>query len=142
MRLSLSAMTSRGLVSQVVPLASPGHYSTDARADADEMISIEIADYTGPDQAFGFYHLQHLELDVQTYTLQPEQNSSTLPESVSESTSTRILDLPNTLLKYEWNSLVFDDALPSRLLRYMVSSNSLPSTTRPATDSAPARLAW
>ena len=102
--------------------------------DHEELIaSIEIADYTGPELRNGICTLNDVELDVQAYVLHPEnevshqQRRSIRQSSQDEAPSSRTLALPNVALHDEWNSLVFDDALPARLLRYLVRMVTLMS---------------
>ncbi|KAK4541584.1 hypothetical protein LTR36_007881 [Oleoguttula mirabilis] len=85
---------------------------------------IEVVDYTGPPTVDGdCYHVRGIALDVQTYTLKAENERdprrSISQADDSELAQARVLQLPSIALKDEWNSLVFDDALPARLLRYM-----------------------
>ena len=90
---------------------------------AKQVNSVEIADYTGPRSATGWYDLARADLDVQTYSLRAGSDSGarrTVKESGEEAQSARILALPNVALQREWSSLVFDDGLPSRILRYLV----------------------
>lgn len=82
--------------------------------------SIEIADFTGPHEPTGYYSLIDIALDVQTYVLLPEDDTGTRRRVKQDSETSRIVALPNASLHEEWNSLVFDDGLPSRLLRYLV----------------------
>lgn len=89
---------------------------------------VEIADYTGPPAKLGhnYYDLQSVSLDIQTYVLKqetphnPRRTIDQTSTSSSEPQQTRILPLPNTAIKHDWNTLVYDDALPARLLRYLV----------------------
>jgi len=95
---------------------------------ADSLIhGIEIAAYSGPENRNGFYEIETLHLDVQTYKLcsgsRRTINQLDEPDSIHE----RVLELPNILLHEAWNSLVFDDALPARLLRYLVRMTDLMS---------------
>nr|POE63167.1 pachytene checkpoint protein 2 like [Quercus suber] len=99
-----------------------------------EVSAIEITDYTGPKNTSGFYRLPELELDIQMYTLHAEQDNTDAchtPEqdSDSELPAFRTFKLPNVILNDAWNSLVYDDALPSRLLRYMVWSYTQPAAS-------------
>lgn len=88
------------------------------------MDCVEVADYTGPPTALGnYYAIGSVALDIQTYTLKAESefdSRRTISQAgEGEFPQARVLLLPNAVLKGEWNSLVFDDALPARLLRYM-----------------------
>lgn len=51
-----------------------------------------------------------ISIDPRRSIAQPSDNE--LPQA-------RVLALPSIALKSEWNSLVFDDGLPARLLRYL-----------------------
>jgi len=86
--------------------------------------SIVVADYTGPPEPTGHYSLAGTALDVQTYVLRSEDDKgdrrSIKRDSDNEGTQARIIALPNVALNDDWDSLVFDDGLPSRLLRYLV----------------------
>jgi len=92
---------------------------------------VEIADYTGPENKTGYYDLRHVELDVQAYVLVTEDDtdpSRTIEQGEADDLpKARILQLPNAALNEEWSSLVFDDALPARLLRYLVRMLSMMS---------------
>ncbi|KAI7546126.1 hypothetical protein KC331_g5809 [Hortaea werneckii] len=87
---------------------------------------VEIADYTGPPTSFGhdYHDIKSIDLDIQTYALKVEQESRSrraFDVTVDDDgQKARILSLPNVALKDAWNSLVFDDRLPSLLLRYLV----------------------
>jgi len=86
--------------------------------------SIVVADYTGPSEPTGYYSLAGTALDVQTYVLRSEDDKgdrrSIKRDGDNEGTQARIMALPNVVLNDDWDSLVFDDGLPSRLLRYLV----------------------
>ncbi|KAF2764477.1 P-loop containing nucleoside triphosphate hydrolase protein [Teratosphaeria nubilosa] len=89
---------------------------------------VEVADYTGPPDDFGYYRLDKTALDVQTYTLKPEHEPDPrrrIAQEFEESSQARIMPLPSIALKDEWDSLVFDDALPARLLRYLARMVSM-----------------
>lgn len=69
---------------------------------------------------------------MKAYVLHPESVPNASRRSIKqagndESPQSRILTLPNAVLHEEWNSLVFDDALPARLLRYLVRMVTLMS---------------
>lgn len=92
------------------------------------MKTIDVTDYTGPAAASGFYRLTDLELDVQTYTLHSEHDADFMHNAFEEDSELGVpafttIRLPNVALKDAWSSLIFDDALPSRLLRYVVQGN-------------------
>lgn len=84
----------------------------------------EVVDYTGPPNTTGHYDLQTVQLDVQTYILKTESGSeqrrSIHQGDENEMPQARVLALPHAALNEAWNSLVFDDGLPSRLLRYLI----------------------
>jgi hypothetical protein len=86
--------------------------------------SVHVADYTGPHEVTGYYSLAETKLDVQTYVLRSEQDTgerrSIKQNGDGDGTQARIVALPNVVLNEDWDSLVFDDGLPSRLLRYLV----------------------
>ncbi|KAM0701227.1 hypothetical protein Q7P35_011588 [Cladosporium inversicolor] len=92
--------------------------------DSDSILAVHIADYTGPHVATGYYSLADTKLDVQTYVLRSEQDTgkrrNIKRDSEGEDAQARIIGLPNIVLNEDWDSLVFDDGLPSRLLRYLV----------------------
>ncbi|KAL1588332.1 hypothetical protein WHR41_02782 [Cladosporium halotolerans] len=86
--------------------------------------SIDIADFTGPLEPTGYYSLADTVLDCQTYVLHSESDSgirrSIKRDSDPQSARSRVIALPNIALNEDWDSLVFEDGLPSRLLRYLV----------------------
>lgn len=90
----------------------------------EPVVSIDIADYTGPPESTGYYSLTDTVLDCQTYALHSEAETgvrrSIKRDSDPQSARARFIALPNILLNAEWDSLVFEDGLPSRLLRYLV----------------------
>lgn len=91
---------------------------------SESILSVQIADYTGPHEATGYYSLADTKLDVQTYVLRSEQDTSERRNikrgGDGEGAQARIIALPSVVLNDDWDSLVFDDGLPSRLLRYLV----------------------
>jgi hypothetical protein len=86
--------------------------------------SVHVADYTGPHEVTGYYSLAETKLDIQTYVLRSEQDTgerrSIKQDGSGDGTQARVIALPNVALNEDWDSLVFDDGLPSRLLRYLV----------------------
>jgi hypothetical protein len=86
--------------------------------------SIVVADYTGPPEATGYYPIVGTALNVQTYVLRSEDDKgdrrSIKRDGDGEGTQARTIALPNVVLHDDWDSLVFDNGLPSRLLRYLV----------------------
>lgn len=96
---------------------------------SESILSVHIADYTGPHEATGYYSLADTKFDVQTYVLRSEQDTGE-PRNIKrdgdgEASQARILALPNVVLNEDWDSLVFDDGLPSRLLRYLVRMTAM-----------------
>ncbi|KAM0722028.1 hypothetical protein Q7P37_002954 [Cladosporium fusiforme] len=92
--------------------------------NSESIRAIDIADFTGPHEPTGYYSLIDVALDVQTYVLRSEDEAGTRrrvkQDSENVASQTRIMALPNVALNEAWDSLVFDDGLPSRLLRYLV----------------------
>lgn len=90
----------------------------------EHVVSIEIADFTGPPEPTGYYSLADTLLDCQTYALYSEAETgirrSIKRDSDPQSARSRVIALPNIALNEEWDSLVFENGLPSRLLRYLV----------------------
>ena len=87
------------------------------------VLSVHVADFTGPKSETGWYDVALTSLDVQTYSLRTGSEVSerrSIKQPTDEMPQARVLALPNVALKGEWDSLVFDDALPSRILRYLV----------------------
>lgn len=91
---------------------------------SDIVREIHVADYTGPHEVTGYYSLPETKLDVQTYTLHSEFDTGERRiikrDADGDGEQARIVALPNVAFNDEWDSLVFDDGLPSRLLRYLV----------------------
>ena len=72
----------------------------------------------------GCYQLKDTQLDVQAYTLKHDQDAE-MRSGIDqfdndEGIQTRATALPNVKLEGEWESLVFDDALPSQLLHELM----------------------
>ncbi|OQO13144.1 hypothetical protein B0A48_02608 [Cryoendolithus antarcticus] len=86
------------------------------------VVRVQIVDFTGPLQSSNWIDVEDVQLDVQTYHLRrPDDTGGRRCVKQDEhSSQARTLALPNALLTDEWDSLVFDDALPARLLRYLV----------------------
>ena len=82
-----------------------------------------MADYTGPPNTLGYYNTESHQIDLQTYVLKRENDldsrRSISQDADSDVPQARVLALPSVALKDEWDSLVFDDGLPSRLLRIL-----------------------
>ncbi|GAB7332891.1 hypothetical protein MBLNU13_g04606t2 [Cladosporium sp. NU13] len=96
---------------------------------SEGIISVDIADYTGPHEETGYYSVADTKLDVQTYVLCSEQDTgerrNIKRDGDGEVAQARIIALPNVVLNEDWDSLVFDDGLPSRLLRYLVRMTAM-----------------
>lgn len=86
----------------------------------DHVGIVEIAGYTGPGSSTGFYQLQDAQLDVQAYILKDAKSRRNVQQPDDDFREARVLELPNAALHDEWNTLVFEDGLPARLLRYLV----------------------
>lgn len=81
----------------------------------------EISAYTGRQSSTGFYQLNDVQVDVQAYAFKDQDPRRSIQQASGDDTNyARVLALPNSTLHDEWNSLVFDDGLPARLLRYLV----------------------
>lgn len=85
--------------------------------------NIVIADYTGPKKDTEYHRVDEVELDVQSYTLKTDKEPNTRrrisQDGEDDVPQARVLQLPHVALKDEWDSLIYDDALPSQLLRYL-----------------------
>ncbi|KAK0334819.1 hypothetical protein LTR91_024996 [Friedmanniomyces endolithicus] len=85
---------------------------------------VDVADYTGPPNTLGYFDTDSVQLDLQPYIFkaesEPEGRRSIRQDADADMPQARVLALPNVILKDESDSLVFDDGLPSRLLRYLV----------------------
>ena len=85
---------------------------------------ITVVDYTGPKDFEGFHNIDDILLDIQAYSLHPEQKPTkrrTISQADDEADvpKARMLPLPSVALKDEWDSLIYDNALPAQLLRYL-----------------------
>ena len=85
---------------------------------------IDIADYTGPAKTSAYHSLDDVQLDIVTYALKTNEEGRprrriSQSEDQDEVPQARILNLPHVALKNEWDSLIYDEALPSQLLRYL-----------------------
>jgi hypothetical protein len=106
------------------------HVGQDVPADLYTTINkverVMVADYTGPCDLNTYHKLDDsgLHLDVVAYQLKSDRVSSQRRISQSDesdhASQARVLALPHVALDQEWNTLIYDDALPSLLLRYMV----------------------
>jgi len=85
--------------------------------------AVDVIGFTGPRSVTGCYDLASVALDLQIYSLRgvPQRSGKrSLKQHGEEIPQAREIALPNVALKGEWDSLVFDDALPSQILRYLV----------------------
>lgn len=104
-----------------VGVDASGHENTEY---ASLIHRVSIADYTGPDDSTDHHELKKVRLDVVTYSfksneeIRPRRRISQ-QENLDDAQQARILQLPNVALKNEWDSLIYDNALPSQLLRYL-----------------------
>jgi energy-coupling factor transporter ATP-binding protein EcfA2 len=117
----------------VVMRNSGGLSTTDGIMHHDLLNTVEIADYTGPENKTGYYNLQHVSLDIQAYVLTSDNSSDprraiNQDSADSDTPQALILALPHATLNSAWSSLVFDDGLPGRLLRYLLRMLTLMST--------------
>jgi pachytene checkpoint protein 2 len=91
----------------------------------------EVANYTGPADACVLHALADVDLDVKSYMLRPEyrpgDRSRAKHLNEDQTSHVRMLYLPNQSLHEAWTSLVFEDALPGRLLRQLVRTIDLMS---------------
>ncbi|EMC91359.1 hypothetical protein BAUCODRAFT_325315 [Baudoinia panamericana UAMH 10762] len=91
--------------------------------------AIHIADYTGPPKEPAYYELAQVDIDVQIYALhgsaKVDGRRVIVQSTGDEALEPRIIELPHGDLEDEWSSLVFDDALPARLLRYLARMMSM-----------------
>ena len=86
----------------------------------DAVTSFDVADYTGPPHPLGVYTLATTHVDLQTYVLRrhdtiPDRRN--ISQACDDGSQERVFQLPNSSLKDEWDSLVFEQGLPSLLLR-------------------------
>ncbi|SMY25949.1 unnamed protein product [Zymoseptoria tritici ST99CH_1A5] len=97
--------------------------------DSPHIERATAADYTGPTVPGGICRVHETGLDVQTYSLKTTGQKSTSRRKSNHNDAedgqtavnqARILPLPNTELVGEWDSLIYEDALPSKLLRCLV----------------------
>lgn len=88
-----------------------------------------MADYTGPPSTLGYYNTEAHQIDLQTYVLKRESDldgrRSIGQDAEGDVPQARVVALPSVALKDEWDSLVFEDCLPSRLLRILTRMVSM-----------------
>lgn len=96
--------------------------------------SVDIVDFTGPDNVTGYHKLSDAKLDLQAYVLHSDDDDGTgtirrqikqHQDDDDQLPQARVIELPSKALNGAWDSLVFDDSLPSRLLRYMTRMISM-----------------
>lgn len=85
-----------------------------------------MVDYTGPVSVSEVYQISESQLDIQVYSLRsghdtggPRRRISQPGGADDDVPQARVLALPNIALAGEWDSLIYDDRLPARLLRYL-----------------------
>ncbi|EMF10196.1 AAA-domain-containing protein [Sphaerulina musiva SO2202] len=93
-------------------------------AYAEYVERIDIADYTGPSEPAGYHSLDEVQLDIVAYALKTAEEGRPRrrigqPEDPDDFPQARVLPLPHVVLRNEWDSLIYDEALPSQLLRYL-----------------------
>lgn len=93
-------------------------------AYAEYVERIDIADYTGPSEPSGYHSLDEVQLDIVAYALKTAEEGRPRrrigqPEDPDDFPQARVLPLPHVVLRNEWDSLIYDEALPSQLLRYL-----------------------
>lgn len=93
---------------------------------ADLIESCFVADFTGPPSETELHEVEGTQLDIQAYSLRTGQESGGPRRRISQPGAAdddvpqaRVLALPNIALAGDWDSLVYDDGLPSQLLRYL-----------------------
>lgn len=88
--------------------------------------NVQVVDYIGPPGP-SYFQVDNTELDVQAYWLKTDKEARPRrrvgqqqdTSDVDDLPQARILALPHVALKDEWDSLIYDDALPAQLLRYL-----------------------
>ncbi|OJD16549.1 hypothetical protein AJ78_03286 [Emergomyces pasteurianus Ep9510] len=87
---------------------------------------VKVMDCAGPQQESGAYRLEDVELDVQAYQLRGPENmddssqqayAATNGKPDEEGPQARVISLPSKDLDGVWESLLFDELIPSMLLR-------------------------
>ncbi|KKZ65069.1 hypothetical protein EMCG_01309 [[Emmonsia] crescens] len=97
---------------------------TDTHCQCLDMV--KVMECAGPQQESGAYRLEDVELDVQAYQLRGSEGIDDSSQQVyaaangksdEEGPQARIISLPNKELDGVWESLLFDELIPSTLLR-------------------------
>ncbi|EEH06411.1 cytochrome c1 [Histoplasma capsulatum G186AR] len=87
---------------------------------------VKVMECAGPQQESGAYRLEDVELDVQAYQLHGSESINDSPQPTyadvngkrdEEGPQARIISLPSKELDGLWESLLFDELIPSTLLR-------------------------
>ncbi|PGH05312.1 hypothetical protein GX51_03033 [Blastomyces parvus] len=87
---------------------------------------VKVVECAGPQQESGAYRLEDVELDVQAYQLRGCESTDDSSQqayaaangkSDEEGPQARMISLPNKELDGVWESLLFDELIPSTLLR-------------------------
>ncbi|OCL13152.1 AAA-domain-containing protein [Glonium stellatum] len=95
--------------------------------------SINVVDFSGTEGETSFHRLQDVQLDVQAYELHENEEDSSLGthnmhrEGDGEDAlpQVRVAALPSKSLNGIWESLVFGDEIPARLLRFTTRMMSI-----------------
>ncbi|KAK8216827.1 hypothetical protein M8818_001790 [Zalaria obscura] len=98
------------------------HHRTEAITHGALIESISVVDCSGANEDLSWHKLEEVELDVQAFALHtesPRSAGSQSPGTDELEAQARILVLPNKVLIGEWDSLVFDEQIPTRLLRFL-----------------------
>ncbi|KAK3063855.1 hypothetical protein LTR53_018737, partial [Teratosphaeriaceae sp. CCFEE 6253] len=86
---------------------------------------VDVADYTGPSNALGYHNTKSHQIDLRTFVLKRDlgvgcDGRRTITQAAQDDMpEARLLALPAASLQNEWDSLIYDDGLPSRLLRIL-----------------------
>lgn len=95
--------------------------------------SINVVDFSGTESETSFHRLQDVQLDVQAYELHESEEDS-LPrtrsihhegEDEDAIPQVRVTALPSKSLNGVWESLVFNNGIPARLLRFTTRMMSI-----------------
>lgn len=78
--------------------------------------AINVLGFSGPHNATGIYSLSSTAIQIHKW----HSHSSVADSNVAKDQSIRLEQIPNDTLSTSWRSLIFEDDLHFRLLRYMV----------------------
>lgn len=103
--------------------------------NASAIESIHVADVSGADAdaEMEWHSLQAVQLDVQAYELRDDTDDLPLSSSISgegedddpPQTIVRVSHVPSKSLEGLWESLIFDDPIPARLLHFVTRMMSI-----------------